>query len=79
MEFKLGFYAMDYQQFITEIQNYWILYDKGLKKQANRFLFSFVRRFQEDVSEQEEDDILFQFCGEYIDGERGSPVIGHFR
>lgn len=70
MKFKLGFYAMDYQQFITEIQNYWILYDKGLKKQANRFLFSFVRRFQEDVSEQEEDDILFQFCGEYIDGKK---------
>lgn len=34
---------MDYEQFITEIQKYWELWDRGLKKQANRFLFAFTK------------------------------------
>lgn len=58
---------MEYSQFITEILHYWALCDRGLKKQANKSLFSFTKRFQEDVSEKEQDDILFQFCKEYID------------
>ena len=58
---------MDYKQFITELQKYWDLYDKGLKKQAKYFLFSFTRDFQEHVSEKEKEDILFQFCREYVD------------
>ncbi len=57
---RAGYYDMDYKQFITEIQKYWDLRDKGLKKQANHFLFAFTRRFKEEVSEQESDDILFQ-------------------
>ena len=37
---------MDYEQFITEIQEYWDLRKKGLKKQANRFLFTFTESFK---------------------------------
>lgn len=40
---------MDYEQFIAEIQKYWDLRKKGLKKQANSFLFSFVISFKENV------------------------------
>lgn len=58
---------MDYEQFITEIQKYWDLRSKGLKKKANLFLFEFTGHFKEGVSESEADDILFQFCREYID------------
>ena len=58
---------MDYEQFITEIRKYWNLRDRGLKKQANRFLFEFTGRFEADVSRNESDNILFQFCREYID------------
>lgn len=58
---------MDYEQFITEIQKYWKLRDKGLKKQANQFLSAFMRCFREKVSEKEEEEILFQFCQEYVD------------
>ena len=58
---------MDYEQFITEIQKYWDLRKKGLKKQANNFLFEFTKHFKEDVSDIDADDILFQFCREYID------------
>ena len=58
---------MDYEQFITEIQKYWDLRKKGLKKQANRFLFAFTKEFKEKVSETDTDAILFQFCRKYID------------
>lgn len=58
---------MNYEQFIAEIQKYWDLRSKGLKKQANNFLFEFTRCFKEDVSEDAADVILFQFCREYID------------
>ena len=34
---------MDYEQFITEIKKYWDLRKKGLKKQANSFLFAFTK------------------------------------
>lgn len=40
---------MDYEQFITEIQKYWDLREKGLKKQANSFLFTFTKSFKENV------------------------------
>lgn len=32
---------MNYEQFITELQKYWDLRSKGLKKQANTFLLKF--------------------------------------
>ncbi len=58
---------MNYQQFITEIEKYWDLRSNGLKKQANSFLFDFTAHFKADVPEYEADEILFQFCREYLD------------
>ena len=58
---------MDYEQFITEIQKYWNLRKKGLKKQANRFLFTFTKSFKENVPDADADAVLFQFCREYLD------------
>lgn len=58
---------MNYEQFITEIQKYWDLRNRGLKKQANRFLFAFTKQFKEEVSDRDADEILFRFCREYID------------
>lgn len=58
---------MNYKQFITEIQKYWDLRSRGLKKQANSFLFEFTGHFKAEVSEDEADNILFQFCREYLD------------
>ena len=58
---------MDYRQFISEIQKYWDLRKKGLKKQANSFLFAFTKQIKENVPEVDADVILFQFCREYID------------
>lgn len=53
---------MDYDQFITEIQKYWDMRKKGLKKQANSFLFAFTKQFQENVPETEADAIRKR-CG----------------
>ena len=58
---------MDYEQFITEMQKYWGLREKGLKKQANGFLFSFTKYFKENVADADADAIMFQFCREYLD------------
>lgn len=58
---------MNYAQFITEVQKYWDLRKKGLKKQANRFLFAFTKQFTEEVPTADADAILFQFCKEYLD------------
>ncbi len=59
---------MDYKQFITEIQKYWNLYSKGLKKNKQiTLLFEFTKYFKSYVTKSEADNILFQFCKEYID------------
>ena len=58
---------MNYEQFITEIQKYWDLRKKGLKKQANSFLFSFTKSFKENVPDADADAVLFRFCREYLD------------
>ncbi len=58
---------MNYEEFITEIKKYWSLREQGLKKQANVFLFDFTDKFKKNVSEENADEILFQFCHEYID------------
>ncbi len=58
---------MNYGEFVEEIKKYWALREKGLKKQANGFLFKFTDEFKKNVSEQNADEILFQFCREYID------------
>ena len=48
----------------------WDMRSKGLKKQANRFLFEFTGRLKEEVPKHEMDRILFRFCKEYIDEEK---------
>lgn len=61
---------MTYEEFITEIEKYWELFEKGLKKQANKFLFGFAEEFKRNVPQDEGDALLFQFCRDYIDGDR---------
>ncbi len=58
---------MYYNEFIVEIKKYWDLRNKGLKKQANSFLFEFTDYFKKNVSVEDSDKILFQFCHEYLD------------
>lgn len=48
----------------------WDMRSKGLKKQANRFLFGFTGRLKEEVPKHEMDRILFRFCKECIDEEK---------
>lgn len=59
--------VMNYNEFILKINKYWDLRSKGLKKQANSFLYGFVEYFKKNVSVEDEDKIFYQFCREYLD------------
>ena len=41
-----------------------------MKKQANKFLFGFAEEFKRNVPQNEGDELLYQFCRDYIDGGR---------
>lgn len=58
---------MNYNDFTTELNTYWNLFNQGLKKQANQFLFEFTERFEQETPERDADDVLYQFCHEYFD------------
>lgn len=58
---------MTYYEFIEGIKQYVELFNKGLKKRANKELFDFMDNFRETVPENEADEILNKFCGDYFD------------
>ncbi len=60
---------MTYEEFTEGIGEYRTLFDKGLKKQANKQLFEFTDSFKKNVSEEQRDEILERFCRELIDGD----------
>lgn len=58
---------MTYDEFIAAIDKYWDLYEGGLKKQANKYLFEFTGSCAE-IPRAELDAILERLCRECIDG-----------
>lgn len=58
---------MTYEEFKNRLGEYSALFDKGLKKQANKFLFGFVDDFKNNVQEYEADELLYRFCREFYD------------
>ncbi len=58
---------MTYNEFLSGIGEYKELFEKGLKKQANKLLFKFAEDFKANLGKAEADDILFRFCREYLD------------
>ncbi|MDE7361073.1 MAG: hypothetical protein K2N38_03990 [Oscillospiraceae bacterium] len=61
---------MTYEEFVDGIEKYWMLFEQGLKKQANKHLFDFAERFKKEVTQEEGDVLLFRFCADYIDSDR---------
>ncbi len=61
---------MIYDEFITGISKYWEMFETGLKKQANKFLLGFTEEFKQNVPQDEADTLLYEFCCDYIDGDR---------
>lgn len=61
---------MTYEEFLAGIGEYRDLFEKGLKKRANKLLFGFAEDFKANVPEAEADEILFRFCREYLDEKR---------
>lgn len=58
---------MTYEEFTAGIGEYKALFDKGLKKQANKLLFEFTDKFRANVPMAEGDEILCRFCREFLD------------
>lgn len=61
---------MTYEEFSAEIGRYKELFDKGLKKQANKQLFEFADKFKRGVSQTAGDEILCRFCRELLDEDK---------
>lgn len=49
---------MTYDEFCAGLSEYSALFRKGLKKQANKFLFKFAEDFNENVPQSERDVLL---------------------
>ncbi|MDE6732174.1 MAG: hypothetical protein K2J77_04790 [Oscillospiraceae bacterium] len=58
---------MTYEEFTAGLGEYSALFEKGLKKQANKLLFAFVEDFQKNVPQDNADELLFRFCREFYD------------
>ena len=65
---------MTYEEFTAGIGEYSALFENGLKKQANKYLFEFTEEFKKSVTQEQADDILFRFCREFYD-EGGFPEL----
>lgn len=52
---------MDYDEFIEGLSHYYLLYDKGLKKQANKYIEDYVHTISA-WDRHKLSDILFQFA-----------------
>lgn len=63
---------MLYQEFTHELNNYITVYQKGLKKQANKLIEHTVQLLQNSDSKSI-DSIMFQFLTEYC--QHGEHII----
>lgn len=65
---------MTYEEFCAGIGEYSALWNKGLKKQANKALFAFAEDFKNNVPQSNADELMFRFCREFYD-EGGFPEL----
>lgn len=65
---------MTYEKFRAGIGAYSALWNKGLKKQANKALAAFAEDFRKNVPQSNADELLFRFCRGFYD-EDGFPEL----
>lgn len=58
---------MRYDDFMSKIEQYYVLYEKGLKKQANSYMKNYVAEFKSSVCKEDYNSILFDLCKEICD------------
>ncbi len=68
---------MTYEEFCAGISEYAALWNKGLKKQANKALAEFAEGFRKNVPQDEADKILYRFCREFYDEDKLSELKEH--
>lgn len=68
---------MTYGEFCAGLAEYSALWSKGLKKQANKYLFAFVEDFKKNVPQSSADELLFRFCREFYDEDKFPELKEH--
>ncbi len=63
-----------YEEFINGVNEYYRLYNTGLKKQGNAYLKEYIKKFR-DRPKEEQDVILNEFCRFVCDGEEGKKLL----
>lgn len=65
-----------YEIWMNGLDLYLDMYEKGLKKQANKYISSFVNEFIHLVSEEDLRKTLWRFCQEICDEDKHSQLLG---
>lgn len=61
---EFGDLKMRYDEFMSKIKQYYVLYQKGLKKQANSYIKDYLAEFKSSVCQEEYNSIFFDLCKE---------------
>lgn len=57
----------NYEELRNGLEKYLELYNKGLKKQANKYISEFIILFEKSKTEEEFKMVLYKFCSEFCD------------
>lgn len=64
-----------YEIWLNGIDLYLSMYEKGLKKQANKYISSFIDEYEHSVSEEDFKKVLWRFCQEICDEDKHSQLL----
>ena len=64
-----------YEIWLNGLGLYLDMYEKGLKKQANKYISSFINEFEHSVPKEDLRKILWRFCHEICDEDKHSQLL----
>ncbi len=64
-----------YEMWLNGIDLYLSMYEKGLKKQANKYISSFIHEYEHSVPEEDLKETLRRFCQEICDEDKHSQLL----
>lgn len=64
-----------YESWLSGLDLYLSMYEKGLKKRANQSISSFIDEFEHSASEEDLKKILWRFCQEICDEDKHSQLL----
>ena len=64
-----------YEILLNGLDLYLNMYEKGLKKQANKYISSFINEFEHSTPKEDLEKILCRFCQEICDEDKHSQLL----